>query len=196
MTMDIFAFRKQWRMTKARMQATWFWRVFGVRAMQKGWTKFLVAVAIMAGFWSLFSYVQSLNPVLRLEQLTKNEGLLVHVYQPLRTAHGSTIRIQTDSGEEIAYRGSIFDITLLVAAKGKRVTVWSQPFYDLWWPFYYERVWQIQEGAQVLMSYESVYQSRKSNKSSHIWLAKHLLILTILSLAIVALACHKGATAE
>ncbi|MFB2871691.1 hypothetical protein [Aeromonas jandaei] len=196
MTMDIFAFRKQWPMTKARMQATWFWRVFGVRAMQKGWTKFLVAVAIMAGFWSLFSYVQSLNPVLRLEQLTKNEGLLVHVYQPLRTAHGSTIRIQTDSGEEIAYRGSIFDITLLVAAKGKRVTVWSQPFYDLWWPFYYERVWQIQEGAQVLMSYESVYQSRKSNKSSHIWLAKHLLILTILSLAIVALACHKGATAE
>ncbi|UYB72802.1 hypothetical protein NBH81_10295 [Aeromonas veronii] len=57
MTMDIFAFRKQWRMTKARIQATWFWRVFGVRAMQKGWTKFLVAVAIMAGFWRLFSYV-------------------------------------------------------------------------------------------------------------------------------------------
>ncbi|BCS47916.1 MULTISPECIES: hypothetical protein [Aeromonas] len=196
MAMDIFAFRKQWRMTKARIQATWFWRVFGVRAMQKGWTKFLVAVAIMAGFWSLFSYVQSLNPVLPLEQLTKNEGLLVHVYQPLRTAHGSTIRIQTDSGEEIAYRGSIFDITLLVATKGKRVTVWSQPFYDLWWPFYYERVWQIQEGAQVLMSYESVYQSRKSNKSSHIWLAKHLLMLTILSLAIVALACHKGGAAE
>ena len=47
MTMDIFAFRKQWRMTKARMQATWFWRVFGIRAMQKGWTKFLVAVAII-----------------------------------------------------------------------------------------------------------------------------------------------------
>lgn len=196
MTMDIFAFRKQWRMTKARMQATWFWRVFGVRAMQKGWTKFLVAVAIMAGFWSLFSYVQSLNPVLPLEQLTKNEGLLVHVYQPLRTAHGSTIRILTDSGKEIAYRGSLFDITLLVAAKGKRVTVWSQPFYDLWWPFYYERVWQIQEGAQVLMSYESVYQSRQSNKSSHIWLAKRLLILALLSLVIVALACHKGGVAE
>ncbi len=78
MTMDIFAFRKQWRMTKARIQATWFWRVFGVRAMQKWWTKFLVAVAIMAGFWSLFSYVQSLNPALPLEQLTKNEGVLVH----------------------------------------------------------------------------------------------------------------------
>ena len=104
MAMDIFAFRKQWRMTKARIQATWFWRVFGVRAMQKGWTKFLVAVAIMAGFWSLFSYVQSLNPALPLEQLTKNEGLIVHVYQPLRTAHGSTIRILADSGE--VYRSS------------------------------------------------------------------------------------------
>ncbi|MFM5145584.1 hypothetical protein ACEUBB_12575 [Aeromonas rivipollensis] len=196
MTMEIFALRKQWRMTKVRFQSTWFWRVFGVRAMQKWWTKFLVAVAIMAGFWSLFSYVQSLNPALPLERLTKNEGVLVHVYQPLRTAHGSTIRILADSGEEIAYRGSIFDITLLIAAKGKRVTVWSQQFYDLWWPFYYERVWQIQEGAQVLMSYESVYQSRQSNKSSHIWLAKRLLILAILSLAIVALACHKGVSAE
>jgi hypothetical protein len=164
--------------------------------MQKWWTKFLVAVAIMAGFWSLFSYVQSLNPALPLERLTKNEGVLVHVYQPLRTAHGSTIRILADSGEKIAYRGSIFDITLLIAAKGKRVTVWSQPFYDLWWPFYYDRVWQIQEGAHVLMSYESVYQSRQSNKSSHIWLAKRLLILAILSLVIVALACHNGTPAD
>ncbi len=93
-------------------------------------------------------------------------------------------------------RCSTIGISYLVAAKGKRVTVWSQPFYDLWWPFYYERVWQIQEGAQVLMSYESVYQSRKSNKSSHIWLAKRLLILALLSLVIVALACHKGVTAE
>lgn len=33
MAMDTFAFRKQWGMTKARIQATWFWRVFGVRAM-------------------------------------------------------------------------------------------------------------------------------------------------------------------
>ncbi|MGU5866733.1 hypothetical protein ACV1EB_19780, partial [Aeromonas caviae] len=73
MAMDTFAFRKQWRMTKARIQATWFWRVFGIRAMQKGWTKFLVAVAIMAGFWSVFFYVELLNPILPLEQLTKNE---------------------------------------------------------------------------------------------------------------------------
>ncbi|MDU7313223.1 MAG: hypothetical protein E7L31_17880 [Aeromonas sp.] len=61
MAMDTFAFRKQWRMTKARIQATWFWRVFGIRAMQKGWTKFLVAVAIMAGFWSVFFYVELLR---------------------------------------------------------------------------------------------------------------------------------------
>jgi hypothetical protein len=31
--MEFFELRKQWRMTKARIQATWFWRVFGVRAM-------------------------------------------------------------------------------------------------------------------------------------------------------------------
>ncbi|RQM76282.1 hypothetical protein EHZ47_09525 [Aeromonas jandaei] len=196
MTMDIFAFRKQWRMTKARMQATWFWRVFGVRAMQKGWTKFLVAVAIMAGFWSGFFYVELLNPILPLEQLTKNEGVLVQVYKPLRTAHDSAIRILTDSGEEIAYRGSIYNKAALLAAKGKRVTVWSQPYYKFWWPFYFEQAWQVQEGEQVLISYENTYKGLLRYRPSDEWLAKHLLILTILSLAIVALACHKGATAE
>ncbi|MCV3284410.1 hypothetical protein [Aeromonas veronii] len=196
MTMDIFAFRKQWRMTKARMQATWFWRVFGVRAMQKGWTKFLVAVAIMAGFWSVFFYVELLNPILPLEQLTKNEGVLVQVYKPLRTAHDSAIRILTDSGEEIAYRGSIYNKAALLAAKGKRVTVWSQPYYKFWWPFYFEQAWQVQEGEQVLISYENTYKGLLRYRPSDEWLAKHLLILAILSLAIVALACHKGETAE
>ncbi|MCF5864021.1 hypothetical protein K3H50_11810 [Aeromonas veronii] len=196
MTMDIFAFRKQWRMTKARMQATWFWRVFGVRAMQKGWTKFLVAVAIMAGFWCVFFCVELLNPILPLEQLTKNEEVLVQVYKPLRTAHDSAIRILTDSGEEIAYRGSIYNKAALLAAKGKRVTVWSQLYYRFWWPFYFEQAWQVQEGEQVLISYENTYKGLLRYRPSDEWLAKHLLILTILSLAIVALACHKGATAE
>ncbi|MBJ7589344.1 hypothetical protein [Aeromonas veronii] len=54
MTMEIYALHKHWHTAKARLQATWFWRVFGICAMQKGWTKFLVAVAIMAGFWSVF----------------------------------------------------------------------------------------------------------------------------------------------
>ncbi|PJC94080.1 hypothetical protein CUC44_05095 [Aeromonas lusitana] len=183
-------------MTKVRFQSTWFWRVFGICAMQKGWTKFLVAVAIMAGFWSVVLYVELLNPALPLEQLTKNEGVLVQVYKPLRTAHDSAIRILTDSGEEIAYRGSIYNKAALLAAKGKRVTVWSQPYYRFWWPFYFEQAWQVQEGEQVLISYENTYKGLLRYRSSDEWLAKHLLILTILSLAIVALVCHKGVPAK
>ncbi|WP_429195197.1 hypothetical protein [Aeromonas veronii] len=192
MTMEHFALHKQWRMMKVRFQSTWFWRVFGVRAMQKLWTKFLMAVAIMAGFWSVVLYVELLNPALPLEQLTKNEGGLVQVYKPLRTAHDSAIRILTDSGEEIAYRGSIYNKAALLAAKGKRVTVWSQPYYRFWWPFYFEQAWQVQEGEQVLISYENTYKGLLRYRPSDEWLAKHLLILTILSLAIMALACHKG----
>lgn len=141
-------------------------------------------------------YVELLNPILPLEQLTKNEGVLVQVYKPLRTAHNSAIRILTDSGEEIAYRGSIYNEAALLAAKGKRVTVWSQPYYKFWWPFYFEEAWQVQEGEQVLISYENTYKGLLRYRTSDEWLAKHLLILTILSLAIVALACHKGATSE
>lgn len=190
------ALREKWRMTKSRFQSTWFWRVFGVCAMKKLWTKFLVAVAIMAGFWSLFFYIDWLNPVLPLEQLTRNEGVLVHVYQPLRSAHGSKLRIQTDSGEEITYRGSIYDKAGLLAAKGKRVAIWSQPYCELWLPFYYEHFWQVQEGEQVLVSYENSYKGRLRYRPDYAWLAKRLLVLTLLSLSIVILACRKQATAE
>lgn len=183
-----------WRAFKTRFQATWFWRVFGVCAMRKLWTKFLVAVAIMAGFWSLYFGVYLLNPILPLNQLPQTKGVLVHVYQPLRTVHDSKIRIRTDGGDEITYRGSLYDDakTRLLAAKGKQVTVWSQPYYEVWLPFYYMRFWQVQEDDHVLVSYADLYQGKLRSRPGYAWLSKFLLALTTLSLAIVILACRKG----
>jgi hypothetical protein len=96
-----------WQSIKSRVHATWFWRVFGVCAMKRLWTKFLVAVAIMAGFWGLYLGIDLLNPILPLEQLEQTEGVLVRLYRPLDSAHGSTMTIQTDDGAEIKFRGSI-----------------------------------------------------------------------------------------
>lgn len=190
--------REQWRGLSNRVQSTWFWRVYGICAMQKLWTKFLVAVAIMAGFWGGYFGVALLNPILPLHQLSQTQGVLVHVYQPPRTVHGSKIRIRLDSGEEITFRGSMVDDarTQLQAAKGKRVTVWSQPYYELWLPLYYEKFWQVQEADHVLLSFANVYESRLRFRPTDVWLSKFMLALTILSLAIVTLACRRGATAE
>lgn len=193
--MDIAALRKQWHLTKACLQATWCWRVFGINAMQRWWTKLLVAVAIIAGFWSLFFYVELLNPVLPLEQLTKHEGELIKVSLPFRV-HNSSFRIRTNLSNEILYRASIYNRDSFRASKGKRITVWSQTYYRLWWPFYFEQAWEVQQGDQFLMNYKGVYSSMLRFKPNDEWLAKYLMILTALSLAIVVLVCRKTVPTE
>jgi hypothetical protein len=191
--------RIKWQRFKARAQDTWFWQVFGVCAMRKLWTKFLVAVAIMAGFCSFYLGVDLLmNPILPLNQLNQTQGVLVHVYQPLRNAHGAKIIIRTDTGDEITFRGTMYDEakTLLLAMKGKRVTVWSQPYYEIWLSFYYDRFWQVQDEERVLVSYDGYWIGRQHRKPTDIKLFKFTLTLTLLSLGIVIVACRRSARAE
>lgn len=191
MAKELSALRKQWQITKTRWQVTWFWRVFGINAMQKKWTKLLVWVAIVTGVSSLYLYVYFFNPVLPLSQLTKREGILVHISQPLRTAHKSAFQILTDSGEELTYRADLYNKAAFHAVKGKRVTVWSQTYYSLWWPFYCERAREVQQGDQLLMNYLDLYKNTLHFRPRFEWLAKHLMILAALSLTIVTLSCYK-----
>ncbi|MDO9226519.1 MAG: hypothetical protein Q8M09_06860 [Pseudomonadota bacterium] len=190
--------RARWCGFKAHAQATWFWRVFGVCAMRKLWTKFLVAVAIYAGFWFLYIGVDLLNPILPLEKLNRTEGALVHVYQPLRNVYGAKVRIRTASGEEITYRGTMYDDAeaLLLAMKGKQVTVWSQPYYEVWLPFYYNRFWRVQDGDRVLLKDDTHWIGRNHMRPTDIRLLKLSLALTISCVGIVILACRKGVPAE
>jgi hypothetical protein len=190
--------RERWNAFKKRVQATWFWRVFGICAMRKLWTKFLVAVAI-AGFWlsALFG-MDLLNPAPLLEQLNRTQGVLVHVYQPIRNAYGAKVRIRTETGEELTFRGDMFDDdkVRLLAAKEKRVTVWSMPFYEAWPPFYYERYCQIQEEERVLVGYERWRRGHLDMKPTAIKLLQISLTLVLLPVFIVILACRRGAPAE
>ena len=55
MAKELSALRKQWQITKTRWQVTWFWRVFGINAMQKKWTKLLV---LACRLWSGLSLCQ------------------------------------------------------------------------------------------------------------------------------------------
>lgn len=191
----VFDLCAKWRVFKTRVQATWFWRVFGVCAMKKLWTKFLVAAAIMAGFWSLYLGVDLSNPILPLEKLNRTEGVLVYVYKPLRNVYGAKIRIRTDAGEEITFRGTMRDDAVL-AMKDKRITVWSQPYYEVWPPFYYNRFWWVQDGDRVLLKDDTHWIGRSHARPMDIYLFKLTLILTISCSGIVTLACRKGTPTE
>jgi len=166
--------------------------------MRKMWTKFLVAVAIAATFWSIYFGVDLLNPILPLEKLIRTEGVLVHVYKPLRNAHGAKIRIHTETGEEITYRGTMYDDAeaLLLAMKDKPITVWSQPVYEAWLPFYFNRFWQVQDGGRVLLSYDGYWKGRNHMRPTTISLFKLTVTLTISCICIVILACRKDTSAE
>jgi hypothetical protein len=196
------AFTGLWKTIQGRVQTTWFWRLFGVCAMQRLWTKFLVAVAIGAGFWGISLGVELLNPILPLEELERTEGVLVRVYVPLKTVHGSTVTIRTDEGRVIKFRGSMQQVekkgfinkSALEQVVGQRIIVWHQDYFRLWPPFYYNRFWEVRHvKGDVHISYEGFWKGRNKFKPSDIRWLKRLLALTAACIAIVILACFRDA---
>ncbi|MCX5877327.1 MAG: hypothetical protein NT087_13735 [Deltaproteobacteria bacterium] len=178
---------------KARLQATWFWQVFGVCAMQKTWTKFLVAAIIVSGYVVVMAGLELLTPIYSLEEMNRTEGVLVVAQQPLRNIYGSKVIIRKDDGEKAFYRGAIRDSEdiILKAAIGKQVTVWSQIEYSVRPPFVYERFWHIQEGEKILYDYDSWLPGRlfgRAQKSPALF--KFSLFMFIVLLVIVVSACR------
>ena len=202
MMINKYAFSVLWQTIKGRFQATWFWRVFGVCAMQRLWTKFLVAVAIGAGFWGLYLGVDLLNPILPLERLERTEGVLVRVYVPLKTVHGSTVTICTDEGRVIKFRGSMQKVekkgfinkSALEQVVGQRIIVWHQDFFEVWPPFYYKRFWHVEdESGNAYVDHKNYWIGRHHMRPSAVRWFKRMLILTSACLAIVILACFRDA---
>lgn len=179
---------------KAYLQATWFWQVFGVCAMQKLWTKFLVATSLMSGIMAFMPGLELLTPIYDLNEMNRTEGVLMKVAYKGKTAYGKRIVIQNDAGKPVIFRGTIYnDNPLLRAAIGKRVTVWSQIQYDLKRPFGYECFWHIQEGEKVLIDYDGQLANRlKARSSTNPALLKFFLFMFIVPLIIVLIVCRKG----
>ncbi len=178
-----------------RLKATWFWQIFGVCAMQKTWTKFLVAVALVALFPMAMSGLELLTPIYRLDGMHKTDGVLLLAKQPARNIYGSRVVIRKDNGEKAYYWGAIRggrEEDALKAALGKRITVWSQIQYDIRPPFVYEHFWHIQEsGGTILIDYDTWYSGRLKGASSiDPAIFKFSLFMFTLSLIVVAVACQ------
>lgn len=181
---------------KARLQATWFWQVFGVCAMQKLWTKFFVAVVLVSGYVVAMAGLGLLTPIYSLAEMNRTEGVLIVAQKPLRNVSGSKIIIRKADGEKAFYLGVIrgSEEVILKAAIGKQVTVWSQVQYEAWPPFVYECFWHIQEGEKTLYDYNKRLPGRLRGRSLYDpALFKFALFMCLVPLLSVVIACRNPA---
>ncbi len=184
--------RKKWNGFKANVQATWFWRVYGLCAMKRTWSKFLIAVSLFSFLMFVRVAPGLLTPILELEQMRREEGLLLGVnFNP--RGH-DTLRIKTDAGEErIYFFGNSTGVKARIElsnAAGQRVIVWSQRIYDGWPPFIYEGVMEVKQGSKMLRGYNLTF--RKQSLADDIGLLHFLLYPAILPLLVVGWVCRKG----
>ena len=183
----------KWVAIKATVQSTWLWRVYCVCAMKRTWTKFMVAVFLSS--WVMFAMVSPrlLTPVLELEQMHRDEGILLRASHSPRFQDSILIRLNT--GEERTYLGSISGIGgTLEKYIGQPVTVWSQRVYEGRPPFAYDGFMEISHGERMLLDYRLI--KRKQNVDSDISLLYFLFYLSITSLLIVGYVCRKGECAK
>lgn len=143
----------KWSTFKRVVQATWFWRVYGICAMKRTWTKLLIAISLFSWIMIARTGPDLLTPIIELNQMHRTEGVLLNVgFNP--KGHDS-LRIKTDDGEKITYLGNTFggagiDLVKLV---GQRITIWSQQVYEGWPPFVFEGYREVRQGDKVLLKY-------------------------------------------
>ena len=184
--------RTKWKIFKEVVQATWLWRVYCVCAMKRTWTKFLVAVFLICGYWVIDEGLDLLTPIIALEQMPKKEGVLLEVLVPLKSVHDSQLVLQLDDGNKIHYRGTLRYPAPMKSAIGQRITVWSQPVYEAWYPFYYECFRHVQQGEKVLVDYKNGIGRKGYQENFSPIFFGGAIVLTILSFLIVTWVCRKG----
>jgi hypothetical protein len=182
--------RTKWNALKATVRATWFWRVYGVCAMKRTWTKLLVAVSL-CGLMVVARFGPGIfTPVLDLEQMHRKEGLVIGA--SINPKGHNSLRIRTDAGEKRTYLAlSYVGFERLHGAAGQRVTVWSQRVYDGWPPFVYEGLMEAKLGNTMLLNYKMA--TEESSRRDYIEIVRFFLYLFTIPLLVVGWACRKGA---
>jgi hypothetical protein len=180
----------KWSAFKANVQATWFWRVYGVCAMKRTWTKLLVAVSLSSCFLIVRAGPGLLTPILELKQMNRHEGILINVFFNPK-GHNSLL-IKTDNGEELSYPGGSLDaVTKAGDSVGKRVTIWTQRVYDGWPPFIFEGVMEVKQKNKMLINYS--VKKRMESDAYDMSFIRFFLYLGVFSLLMVGWLCRKAA---
>ncbi len=173
--------KRGWRAFKGWWLSLWFVRLYAC-AMRSGWGTALLFLTVVLGSWALIWWVGSFNPVLPREAMDRYEGELIHVASSARRPSGK-IRIRTDTGEELTFRGIMRHPDRFYEAVGKRVTVWGQWWYAALPPFYYRQFQHVQQGEKVLEEYgEKQYRNGLEVREQTPVVIFWMLLISLLSL--------------
>ena len=191
MTLSIDGQRTKWGALKVVVQATWVWRVYCVCAMKRTWTKFLIAVSLFSWYMVALHGGYLLTPILQLEQMHREEGVLLRIGYSRRG--NDSILLRLNAADERLYRGNLRGVSgQLEKYIGQPVTVWSQQIYEAWPPFVYEGFREIKQGNQLLLRYNEGSLLKQMRPVEISWFRFYLWLATI-PVLIVGLACRKEA---
>lgn len=147
-----------------RISQSEFVQIFFVRARTQVGTHILWWLAV---FGLIFTVIGGqtllLEPVLEVEQMTVNRGVVEDIKRQPRTKRarhcGDRFDIRTERGEKIRYYGRLNEqiFNKLKEIKGQEITVWSQTAYGLPPCVIYNNCWQIKAGNQMVKAYEKQY---------------------------------------
>ena len=150
--------KRGWGAFKRWYLSLWFVRLYACAMHGKRVALFFLT--LVSGTLALKVWLDSsINPVLPREAMDRYEGELIHVAPDPRRSSGK-IRIRTDAGEELTFRGRMPHRSRFREAVGKRVTVWGGWVYSAIPPFYFREFRHVQQGEKVLKEYgEKEYQA-------------------------------------
>jgi hypothetical protein len=188
MTGPTNALRTKWDAFKAVVQSTWFWRIYGVCAMKRSWTKLLVAISLFSLMVVIVGGHSVWTPVLELGKMQRIEGVLVKVGYGRR--HG-TLLVQLESGEMRTYYGDLhFKADKADACLNKQVTIWAQRIYEGWPPFIYDEFQEMKLDGEMMLGYN--FERQQQIRTENLIFYRYFFYIFVISILLVGVVCRKG----
>jgi hypothetical protein len=149
-----------------RVRGNELYQMYVVRAVRRQGSHLLLWIAAISFVFTVGNWVDSLNPVLDLEEMDVKTGVVEKVYMRQRVGTrkgcGDIIYLRVEDGTLIRYNGLLNDdaLRILYGRTTKEVTLWSQKEIQL--PPCAKKNWinQIEVGNQIVDRYNKHWHER------------------------------------
>lgn len=166
---------------KTWLRSTYIHRVFVQRAFRRRSAKVLYVASGIFALCATGWFIQSLNPVLDLEQMDVATGVVEKVGQARRTSCGDKLYLRVGEQQK-KYEGCL-DEAQAQAIQGREVTVWSQRNISIYGRVDY--INQIQIGDQLVKDYRQIKPNREKAQSNNPLVIGTFIFLAVLPLLII-----------
>ncbi|ALC14957.1 hypothetical protein DSOUD_0157 [Desulfuromonas soudanensis] len=164
-----------------RLRRNELYQIYVVRAVRRPGTHLLLWVALIASVFTVGNWVDSLNPVLKLEEMESRTGSVVKVvtrqHVGTRKGCGDRVYLETGDGTIIQYNGLLNNdaLRILSGRVTTDVTIWSRRKIKLPPCAVTNWIAQVQIGTKVVNRYD-IHMSEKGRK----WLLRFNIIYPVI----------------